>query len=179
MGKPGRPIIQVEKVDVPQPSRIAGALTPVDYADAYRVALPADFPPGVVAFARRLFDSRPAWVDGLMSTRDLAVAFLGLKTAPRSAAGVATFEPGSKLGLFRVFERTEREILLGQDDKHLDFRLSLLLDGSGHAIVTTVVKFNRLLGRAYFAPVRPLHRLIVPAMMRAAVRPKDEAARGA
>jgi hypothetical protein len=176
MSKPGRPIIRVEKVDVPHTSRIAGALTPVDYADAYRVALPADFPPDVVAFARRLFDSRPAWVDGLMSARNRAVALFGLKTAPRSAAHAATFEPGSKLGLFRVFERTDREILLGQDDKHLDFRLSVLLDGTGHAVVTTVVKFNRLLGRAYFAPVGTLHRLIVPAMMRAAVRPRGEAA---
>ncbi|MBW4457320.1 MAG: DUF2867 domain-containing protein [Nostoc indistinguendum CM1-VF10] len=33
-------------------------------------------------------------------------------------------------------------------------------------VVSTVVKFNNWLGRAYFVPVRPVHKIIVPAMMR-------------
>ena len=64
-------------------------------------------------------------------------------------------------------------ILLGEDDRHLDFRLSVLRQRGGTAdwvVVSTVVRFNNWLGRAYFLPVRPLHQLIVPAILRSALR---------
>ena len=76
---------------------------------------------------------------------------------------------GESLGIFRVFDRRVDELLLGEDDRHLDFRVSVLVrnDGSDDwAIVSTVVRFNSWLGRAYFLPVRQFHKLIVPAMLR-------------
>jgi hypothetical protein len=72
-----------------------------------------------------------------------------------------------------VFDRRPDELLLGEDDRHLDFRVSVLLRDEGEAqwaTVTTVVRFHNALGRAYFAVVRPFHQLIVPALMRRALR---------
>jgi Protein of unknown function (DUF2867) len=101
---------------------------------------------------------------------------VGLKIAPRNARidlAHASLQPGESVGLFKVYQRSEDEILMGEDDRHLDFRVSVLLQvrhDERWAVITTVVRFNNWLGRVYFLPVRPLHRLIVPAMMRNAVR---------
>jgi hypothetical protein len=35
-------------------------------------------------------------------------------------------EKGNSLGLFKVIQRTENEVLIGEDDKHLNFRISFL-----------------------------------------------------
>ena len=78
-------------------------------------------------------------------------------------------QPGNVAGIFHVLARNGDEILLGEDDRHLDFRLSVLVRrqaGVAWAVVTTVVRYNGLLGRAYFLPVRPFHKRIVPAMLR-------------
>jgi hypothetical protein len=75
-----------------------------------------------------------------------------------------------RVGVFRVYERTDDEVLLGEDDRHLDFRVSMLLQREGleapRVVVATVVRYNGRLGRLYFAVVRPFHRRIVPAMLR-------------
>ena len=64
--------------------------------------------------------------------------------------------------------------MVGKDDKHLDFRVSVYLDPvPGTApntyafTLSTIVFFRNRAGKAYFALVKPFHKLIVPAMMRA------------
>jgi hypothetical protein len=114
----------------------------------------------------------PHWVTLLIRLRDRIAGIIGLKTAGRSARrdlGHNTLQVGDRLGIFKVFDRAGDELLLGEDDWHLDFRVSVLVGNDGSAdwaIVSTVVRFNSWLGRAYFLPVRPFHKLIVPAMLR-------------
>lgn len=85
-------------------------------------------------------------------------------------------EPGEQLGLFRVIARTENEVVLGEDDKHLDFRVSLQLEKSKlnniekELTISTLVKFHNRMGRLYFIPVKPFHRFIVPSMLKGIVR---------
>jgi hypothetical protein len=82
---------------------------------------------------------------------------------------VFDLRPGGKLGIFKVYARSDDEVLLGEDDHHLDFRVSLLRvpeQGSDWIVVSTVVRFNNWLGRLYFLPVQFFHRLIVVAMLR-------------
>ena len=61
--------------------------------------------------------------------------------------------------------RSDREIVIGMNDRHLWFAVSLLCapkNGESQRItVTTIVKYNRALGKAYFFFVRPFHRLLV------------------
>jgi hypothetical protein len=94
------------------------------------------------------------------------MAPFGVKTS--LAEVPARFEPGARVGPMRVLARTEHEILLGEDDKHLDFRVSFAL-GDRTVTVATAVRFHGWTGRAYFAPVRPLHARIVRAMLARAV----------
>ena len=164
----------VEQVAVPAATLAAGAFAHADYADAYRVRLPDGGPRDLDALVRATFAAVPGWVRALMRLRDGIVSVIGLKTA---RAGVrldrVALQPGASLGIFRVFARSADEILLGEDDRHLDFRVGVLLQREREidwVVVSTVVRFNSWLGRAYFLPVRPLHRLIVPAMLRSALR---------
>ncbi len=112
----------------------------------------------------------------MFAFRNKVVGLFGLKTGaetdPEKEAGSLTFEVGDRVGLFKVFDKTSNEIVLGEDDKHLDFRVSLLFDKNqggqdeNSLTISTTVKFHNWLGVLYFLPVRPFHKLIVPAMLR-------------
>jgi len=160
----------VRKIAVPRASLAARAFSRVDYADAYRITLP---PAGYTVddFARTFLGATPGWVHRLMAVRERAARLIGLKRVTGRPQPVAmTFEPGDVAGIFRVFARSADEIVLGEDDRHLDFRVSFLVEGGGthcRGTVATVVRYHGRLGRAYFLPVRFFHRWIVGAMLRA------------
>ncbi|MDR2871155.1 MAG: DUF2867 domain-containing protein, partial [Xanthomonadaceae bacterium] len=59
------------------------------------------------------------------------------------------------------------------NDVHLDFRTSLLIieeQGRKQLAISSYVDTHNLLGRLYFSIVRPLHRLIAPAMLKMTLR---------
>jgi Protein of unknown function (DUF2867) len=110
--------------------------------------------------------------DTLLELRNAIVRPFGLKASidavPSSSQGI--LQSGTAVGVFEVLDRRlNEEIMLGEDDKHLDYRVSIQLEREEEkcwVIVSTVVKFNNWLGRAYFVPVRLVHKIVVPAMMR-------------
>jgi len=51
-------------------------------------------------------------------------------------------------------------VILGFDDSHLNFRISVLVDGT-HAYAATWVHRNNALGRAYLAVIMPFHIVIM------------------
>lgn len=148
-----------------------------DYIDSYSsvIELPDGQTPAIEDMAKAFFASGPEWVDHLFTLRNKIVGLLGLKTGragnKQQLLNNFTCEPGDKLGLFKVFAKNEQEVILGEDDKHLNFRVSLFVGKSdtglkNELVISTVVKFNNWLGRLYFIPVKPFHRLIVPVMLR-------------
>lgn len=164
----------VTAVELPNPSLVERALEPRHYFDAFSLRAPHGTFGDVDALARAS-SQLPGWVDGLMLLRNRIVRVFGLKTepaeTPRGGPGQAIVA-GSAVGIFLVLARSADEILMGLDDKHLDFRFSLILqtraDGE-HAIATTTVRFRNVWGRLYFGLVRPFHKRIIPAMLRAAL----------
>ena len=63
--------------------------------------------------------------------------------------------------------------MLGEDDRHLDFRASLLLrpceaESGTELVATTVVHCHNVLGRAYLMVIRPFHHLVVRSNLRRA-----------
>ena len=73
-----------------------------------------------------------------------------------------------RLGLFPVVSQQPDRVVLGFDDRHLDFRLVVDAPGNGDVTGTTLIRTHNLLGRIYLAIVLPFHRIIVPAMLRRA-----------
>lgn len=103
-----------------------------------------------VEWAHRLFQDPPARVAAVLALRDRAVALVGLRPTSPST--------------FDVLQRTEREALVGMDDRHLDFRASVVCHPHG-VDVTTFVQIHNRLGRLYLLPVRVLHSLVVRRML--------------
>ena len=85
-------------------------------------------------------------------------------------------EPGERLGMFKLYGKTENELILGEEDKHLKFRVSILTDDEiahknrQYLMITTAVEFTNLFGRIYFFPVKPFHQLIVRTTLKRMVK---------
>jgi len=126
---------------------------------------------------KSFFSSGPKWVEKLFVLRNKLVFFFGLKTSGdiedrENQLRNFKCEKGEQLGLFKVFDKNENEVILGEDDKHLNFRISLFL-GAPQAesnrrslTISTTVQFNNWFGRLYFLPVKPFHKIIVPTMLK-------------
>ena len=81
------------------------------------------------------------------------------------------YRSGDRVGIFTLFQNTFDETLLGDQDKHLNVVLSVhrALCSDGHSVtvtITTVVHVKNTLGRIYMLPVKPMHRVIAPAVLR-------------
>jgi hypothetical protein len=179
---------RVRAVPPPADSAIAPLYAGADLLDAYAIALPAEATGDIDRLTRAVLGQSPGWARGLMGIRDAVMAPLGVKTS--KAIGRAR-QDGDQIGFFPVLARSARELIVGEDDRHLDFRAATLLcattdrqgDGQGNEqgrelVATTVVHCHNLLGRSYLVAIAPFHRLIVRANLARAARrgwPTDQA----
>lgn len=133
-----------------------------DFADAWRTN---DISIGESAqsMASRLGGSTPGWIKALLALRNAMMTPFGLKTGTENGGEKNT-------PTFPVLASRPERVVLGLDDKHLDFRLVIDVEPLGRdkltATVTTYVKTHGLPGKLYLAVVKPFHRVIVPAMLR-------------
>jgi hypothetical protein len=162
----------IQEVAVPSGNLAMGALSSIDFVDAFKCRIPNGQPQPIDSVTRAIFSTMPEWMMKLLDLRNTIVRPFGLKTSIDPALldhRQGKLEPGAVVGVFKVIDRQGDEILLGEDDQHLNFRTSVQLERQEEkcwVIVSTVVQFNNWLGHAYFVPVRPIHKIIVPAMMR-------------
>jgi hypothetical protein len=162
-------------VALPFQSGVTDIYTSVNLADAFAIRLPSSASDDPDVLARFIFSHQPSWVRKLMSVRDMIVACFGLKTGSHLAT-LANDAKAGRVGIFKVYSTNENEIVLGEDDKHLDFRVSVLCSGGpppdpGRQLtVTTVVHCHNLLGRVYLLAIAPFHRMVVKASLSRAAR---------
>jgi hypothetical protein len=138
------------------------------FTDSYGIAVTE---PGLdaVTAAQRMMTRTPRWVAGLLVVRNLVVAPIGLRGAPPERTSTR-----ERIGFFPVIAQSPERVVLGFDDRHLDFRVvvDVLGDDAGRRVVaTTLVRTHNLFGRTYLKAVMPFHRVIVPAMLRQVARP--------
>ncbi|MCU0431698.1 MAG: DUF2867 domain-containing protein [Cytophagaceae bacterium] len=161
---------------LPTESVLQKELDQFDYLDAFEESFKTDTPITSSQLGILFFTTAPAWVEKLFIIRNTIVSLVGLKTSGNSDKEklLREFrcEPGQRLGLFKVFSKTENEVVMGEDDVHLNFRISLFisLESNQHVTITTLVKRNNRFGRLYFYLIKPFHRLIVPVMLKNLVR---------
>jgi hypothetical protein len=152
------PTVVTVEVPIPADSVLRAQLPRVDFADAYAVLLPPDAPTDLDYWLRRVFATPPGWIRGLLTARDRLVGVFGLKSSEQAKATP-----------FPELSRTEREVILGMDDRHLDFRACVHVAPTADGVrvtLGTVVMFHNLLGKLYFLPVRPFHKVIARTMLR-------------
>lgn len=156
--------IAVRVVALPPGASIAPLYPGSNLADAYAVDLPNARARelDMESLARQLLGSQPGWARKLMVVRDAIVARFGIRTAKQMEA-----RPGKRIGIFRIFAVSDDEIIVGEDDSHLDFRISVLRQRDagqeqfGSVTVASVVHCHNWVGRAYILLIRPFHKLIV------------------
>ncbi|MBX9296263.1 DUF2867 domain-containing protein [Chromobacterium piscinae] len=136
------------------------------WQDRRSVPLPPGAPTADAASLLRVFSATmPPWARALMRLRDRLVSPLGLKTARPASSSVEPYHVGQQLGVFRVLHLGEHVAVLGEDDRHLDFRVVLQWRPE-RLEVSTLVRTHNLLGRTYLTVVTPFHHAIVAASMR-------------
>jgi Protein of unknown function (DUF2867) len=138
------------------------------FGDAFRLSL-TDATMDAPLAARRMMGRSPGWVRILMRLRNAIVTPLGLRTpGPRAEM------PGKAIGPFPVIASSASRMVMGFDDKHLDFRVIMDVAHDGgdcRVTATTLVETHNLLGRTYLAIIKPFHRLIVRTMLEQVCEP--------
>ena len=134
------------------------------FTDSYRVSL-AHGSATVVDIFFAIFGHHPAWLKAVLLVRHRVGAWFGLQAAstaevmnPSRAAG---YRVGQHIGPWPIYFLGEGELVAGRDNKHLDFRLSVLKHGSGQsasAVVSTVCRPHNWFGRVYLLAVAPFHK---------------------
>lgn len=134
------------------------------YADSYAVAHSPKL--SVRQVAELTLGHAPHWVDRLMSMRNTLVKPFGLIT---DGSSIARGRP--MVGMFPLLEEDSTRVVLGLNDRHLDFRVVLQrADQQSPFVLTTLVKTHGLLGRAYLMLVLPFHRFIVRTLLQGMLR---------
>jgi len=167
---------QALETHAPAHSLIANRLPGAYFHDAWSVEAGEPQLSALDQFLKALSHT-PAWVNTCMVLRNRVVALLGLKYLGAldnldGSKRAAEYRPGERVGIFTLIDNRFDEVLLGDQDKHLDVTLSVHRtpaspDGKVIVTVTTVVHVKNLLGRAYMLPVKPMHRLIAPTVLKA------------
>ena len=149
---------------LPDGSLIADGLERLDYFDAYATVMESDEP--VETITEKIF-ALPGWIETALRIRHYLIARpFGLRTGKFDVA------PGSlkrESESVPVIARNDHEIVMGSDDKHLYFRLSVLKKTQGRGtdvFLTTAVKFHNVWGRVYFFFIRIGHVLVVRSLLK-------------
>ena len=160
---------------IPEDSIIAENFGKFHYCDSYRIAIQTE--KDLDKITTEIFQT-PKWTDVLMSIRNSIVRLIGLNTGGKKKnSNIADYYPvGSRAVYFTVVDRSGNEIIMAENDKHLDFKVSVLANREGENVtiyLTTLVKYNNLLGRLYFFPVKPFHRIIVISLLKRLLKNKE------
>jgi hypothetical protein len=165
---------EVRSIAPPEESEIAHLFPKADLLDAFAISLPTGATRDIDALARVILTDPAPWFVGLLKVRDITMAWLGVQTS-RDMREKARHSGAETIDFFIVRSRTTRELILGEDDKHLDFRASVLLrslsdDRDDEVVLTTVVHCHNLFGRIYLRVISPFHRLVVRSNLARAAR---------
>jgi hypothetical protein len=151
-------------------------LSDTDYFDTYEAPLRrGDLRPDQLY--REIMRAAPRWITLLMAVRDSIVQWFNIKKVGQLGSEMKSDDsppiPGTRIDIFTVRRITDDEIVVGEDDSHLNFSLSLLKfreNGNQKIAFSTVVKVNNPIGKAYLLTILPFHKIIARTMLASAIR---------
>ncbi len=158
-------------VPVPKESIYKEYISKIDFKDAYRATL-TDNTISIETIYLNAFVHSPKWIDNFLILRNKIVGVFGLKiNTEKIQLSKEDLKVDSKVGIFRIYAVTNNEIIAGEDDKHLNFRVSVLKQNC-EVTISTLVQYNNLFGKVYMTLIMPFHKLIVRSMLKNAVKNK-------
>ncbi|CAN5324240.1 DUF2867 domain-containing protein [soil metagenome] len=120
---------------------------------------------GITEIFLAIFAHHPMWMKRALIARNRFVSLFGLD-AP-STQEILNFEVkssyrvGDKIGVWPILAMSETELIAGRDNKHLDFRLSVLREDKGETaevVVSTICVVHNVFGKLYLCLVVPFHK---------------------
>ena len=164
-------IVTSDILVVPTPQRAARncGLARIDFADGYRGRIELPYLTALQG-ARAIFENPPRFAVALMALRNSLVAPFGLR-APNRLNRDATDH--QMVGIFPLLSASPEEVILGGNDRHLDFRIwvSIEKDKTGCDLtISTLVRFNNFFGKVYLITVMPFHRMLSRHLLRRGLR---------
>ncbi len=137
---------RVRKTELPSESRLHDRMSSGDFLDCFAVKSDA-----TTRRAAEIIVEFPQWAQFLLLIRRFVTAPFGLSNDGPPAE--------DKVGAFPVELDTEKEFIAGFDDKHLNFRVSVI-SLSGFVYLATWVHPHNLWGRIYLGVILPFHVMI-------------------
>ena len=153
-----------------EPTALKGdldALLPkVDFADTFSTT---NHIHSMEAIVKKVLNQAPGWVNTLMRLRNRIVKVFGLKTSMPDDYNTE-YKVGGYVSFFKIYAIEAQRVILGANDKHLNFRLAIDKTTSPkyNIKVATLVEYNNRFGRVYMAIVKPFHKLVLKSMVRKA-----------
>jgi len=136
-------------VPMPSDSVLAPLYAGADLLDAFAVRLPAEASDDLETAARAAFERPAGWIRALMRVRDVVMVPVGVKSS--RAIGLAAAARGSVIGFLPLLSKSAMELILGEDDWHLDFRVTIQIradaENGRELVAGTVVHCHNRLGR--------------------------------
>jgi hypothetical protein len=166
----------VAECSLPGQSVLQTSFAPGAYfQDAYRASL-GDSRTSVVKSFVAIFGHRPTWMKLVMVFRNWVANLFGIEAPTASEVMNPIFSEryfvGQKIGAWPIFSISETELVAGRNNKHLDFRLSILRVVEGEAssvVVSTVCQVHNAFGKVYLFFVVPVHKRGVQWLIKSAI----------
>ena len=153
---------------IPTTPGITTALPKVDFSDCFATTNKLD---NLETIAHLIFNNPPAWVKVLFAIRNSLAGLAGLKHRMPADYHIR-YEAGGYIGFFKIFQIGEHELVMGLNDKHLNFRVSIFnsVQETLNIKVTTLVEYNNSMGKLYMSIIRPFHVMVVKSMVKKACK---------
>ena len=146
-----------------------------DFKDAYRAPLTQP-DQGMVEVFAAVFGHSPLVVKLVLIARNAVARFCGLEvpTVAQIMRPVirGPYSVGDRIGPWPIFAINDSEIIAGRDNRHMDFRLSVLKqgeEGAASITVSTICNAHNLAGTLYLFCIVPFHRVGVQRLIANAV----------
>lgn len=155
--------MHVIECDLPSGSALRGdAIRNAYFHDSYRVPL-ARPELGIVDIFFALFGHTPLWMKILLIVRNAAACGLDAPTVREIMKPEVrcAYSVGEKIGPWPIFFIADNEVVAGRNNKHLDFRLSVLraMEGdTASVVVSTICTVHNVHGKIYLCLIVPFHR---------------------
>ena len=138
---------KVVETELPKNSLLTDRINKSDFIDCYSVQSNLS-----TRQAAEIITNFPGWASFLVKIRNAVVSKFGLLSDGPEAS--------DKIGFFPVDSENDHELIAGFNDKHLDFRISVM-SKDGRVFLSTWVHPHNIGGKIYLKTILPFHVLIV------------------
>lgn len=160
-------------------SHLVSRHLPCHYSDAYQCVFSGDQNISADCVMIAFWTHSPKWIDRLFALRDLLVKPFGIQPGSNRSKEklIDAIRTGGSHGLMRVVSKSRQETVICLSDRHLKAYFSIHVetlktaaDDCRKLTVSTIVEFHNITGRIYFYMISPFHNLVIPAMIRHALK---------